>query len=62
MLLKEERKQRCLDEANRREARACAKKARRLATEERKRRRLENERRAEIVVPVSTTLCIKAHY
>ncbi|CDS40229.1 coiled coil domain containing protein 86 [Echinococcus multilocularis] len=59
MLLKEERKQRCLDEANRREARACAKKARRLATEERKRRRLENERRAETVVPIKNMMKLK---
>ncbi|KAL5961897.1 Coiled-coil domain-containing protein 86 [Taenia solium] len=59
MLLKEERKRRCLDEANRREARACAKKARRLATEERKRRCLENERRAETVVPIKNAMKLK---
>ncbi|VDM31672.1 unnamed protein product [Hydatigera taeniaeformis] len=59
MLLKEERKRRCLDEANRREARASAKRARRLATEERKRRRLENERRAETVVPIKNTMKLK---
>ena len=58
MLLKKERSLRCLDDASRREARARAKEAQRLASEERKRRRQENERKAEIVVPVSHFYCM----
>ncbi|VDD76300.1 unnamed protein product [Mesocestoides corti] len=59
MHLKKEQQERRQDDANRREARARAKEARRLAEEARKQRRLENERRAETVVPIKNLAKLK---